>query len=317
MRVAVIGRGLAGLGVGWHLLQRQVRVTFFDASDLKESTSAAATGLVHPYAGEQVRRSWRATNGLFHLEQILNQLPAGVLLQRGILRITTLPKQALQLKKAAHLYGDVQEVHSNMFLISSGLTLDTPLYLQELFAACLSKGAQFIKEKIDLDRNIDGYDATVFACGAAFTTSPFASSMLLSKVKGQSLQLRGEEVLKQSCVAKGHLSVTANPHTVILGSTYEREYTTESCDHLVAQKNLLPKLCVFSKDPMHVMGCKAGIRLVRKNSYIPYVDDLGNGCYWMGAMGSRGLLYHAYLGSLLAEAIIQQNALILPSEVRR
>jgi len=56
MNIAVVGRGLAGLAVGWHLLRLGCQVTFLDEKELGCSASGVAAGLMHPYAGDKARR---------------------------------------------------------------------------------------------------------------------------------------------------------------------------------------------------------------------------------------------------------------------
>lgn len=48
-------------------------------------------------------------------------------------------------------------------------------------------------------------------------------------------------------------------------------------------------------------------------------DFVGDNCtsnYWLfGGLGSRGLLYHAWLGNLMAQAVVSCNEQLIPSEL--
>jgi glycine/D-amino acid oxidase-like deaminating enzyme len=55
---------------------------------------------------------------------------------------------------------------------------------------------------------------------------------------------------------------------------------------------------------MDIEECKAGIRVVNSKHYLPIVGKLSEGLWVMTAMGSRGLLYHAYAAEELSKAIL-------------
>ena len=46
------------------------------------------------------------------------------------------------------------------------------------------------------------------------------------------------------------------------------------------------------------------------------VDQLDKKTWCFTALGSRGLMYHAYFGEILAEAILRNSFALLPEEVR-
>ncbi|MCF7806626.1 MAG: hypothetical protein K9M13_03150, partial [Simkaniaceae bacterium] len=60
---------------------------------------------------------------------------------------------------------------------------------------------------------------------------------------------------------------------------------------------------------------KAGMRLAKKSSYLPYLNRLSNRVWILTAMGSRGLLYHAYWSQLLASAIDRNHVEMIPNEM--
>ena len=85
MKIAVIGAGLAGLATAYYLLEHQdCQVTLFDAKGVGGGASGASTGLVHPYAGEDMRGSWRAHAALEETKRLLDALDAPY--TKGILR---------------------------------------------------------------------------------------------------------------------------------------------------------------------------------------------------------------------------------------
>lgn len=55
---------------------------------------------------------------------------------------------------------------------------------------------------------------------------------------------------------------------------------------------------------LEVIDCKAALRVVPKGHYFPIAGRVKDNLWVLTGMGSRGLLYHAYLGKFLAEAIL-------------
>jgi len=130
--------------------------------------------------------------------------------------------------------------------------------------------------------------------------------------KGQLLDIHLKEPM-QSTIAKGYLAKGID--TYHWGSTYESCYESELPDAKTAlailEKNEFP----FTSSP-EVISCRAGIRLTRKGHYVPIATKIEKRVWWFGALGSRGLLYHAYLGRKIAEAMLRDDLELLPKECR-
>jgi glycine/D-amino acid oxidase-like deaminating enzyme len=96
-----------------------------------------------------------------------------------------------------------------------------------------------------------------------------------------------------------------------LGATYERETLSEVPDLITAKNILFPKIQSFFPEvgKLEVVNCRAALRAVPKGHYFPIVSKVKDKLWVIAAMGSRGLLYHAYLGKLLAIAIINKEEL--------
>jgi glycine/D-amino acid oxidase-like deaminating enzyme len=323
MHIAIVGTGLAGLAVGWHLLQLGLRVTFFDEKKIGQGASGVATGLVHPYVGEKARRSWRASEGLSHTEELIasseKMLGCSVCVQRGLVRIALDDEQRCSLTSAREMYGDVEQIGGSEFLLRAGITIDVPAYLEGLFGACQKLGAEYVRQKVSLNQPVPEFDRTIFACGSQFLTSSFARELPLRAMKGQVLTLSCSQPIERSRIAKGYLAATFQPHLACLGATYEKQFSDEQVCLSTAMGELLPRTGVLVPPSCtwQVIGCRAGVRLMRQGSYIPFVEQLNEQCWWIGALGSRGLLYHAYLGRKLAEALLTDRSMLLPEEVQR
>jgi glycine/D-amino acid oxidase-like deaminating enzyme len=54
---------------------------------------------------------------------------------------------------------------------------------------------------------------------------------------------------------------------------------------------------------------RAGMRTSRPKGYRPILQKISEKIWVFSGLGSRGMLYHAYLGKALAEAIYQKSPL--------
>ncbi len=311
MKVAIIGAGLSGLSVAWHLLQEiDCEVTLFDRKGIGAGASGIATGLMHPYAGEQGRRSLFATEAMDAARELIQAVEGQVVLPRGIIRYIQNENQAQMFRSHAHRYGDVWQHSENSFYIESGMTIDCPRYLKGLWQAVFKKGARLIlKEVADLN-SLHGFDQIVVAAGAGSVRFPELQPLNLSLLKGQVLKcLTPDEVQlpESSSLCKGSLVLTQDPKTCFIGSTYERGELSEVSDLEFAKKELFPKVGFFfpSVDALEVVECRAAFRVTRPGHYLPIAAQVERNVWVLTALGSRGLLYHAYFGKNLVHEMLR------------
>ena len=123
------------------------------------------------------------------------------------------------------------------------------------------------------------------------------------------------------------------PHNLHLGSTWEwnsRNYSPNvpPDEASKALEELLPKASAIypAIEKWFFTGASAGLRAMpplTPHGSLPLLgclDDFVGGSYtckyWLfGGLGSRGLLYHGWLGKLMAQAVLSCNEDLLPSEL--
>ena len=315
-QIAVVGAGLAGLGLAWHLLQHSdVSVTLFDPLGPGGGASGISTGLLHPFPAKQSLRSWRASEGMEATRQLLHvaeqALGRPVAEQTGLLRLMQRkraeedpeaiwwePKQVQELiPDAAALPG---------LWIPSGITVYSKLYLQGLWKACQSRGARFEKRSVHSLNELASYDRVVLATGYETLRFPECAHLPLEPVKGQALLCRWPKRLPCSLVSLGHITPTEDPAFCQIGSTYEHEFRdlepTQSAVEELKKKvgSWYPPAKEFE-----VVRINAGVRMSPQEGYRPMVLRLNEKSWTFTGLGSRGLLYHALLGKELAFGIIR------------
>jgi glycine/D-amino acid oxidase-like deaminating enzyme len=305
-KIAVIGAGLAGLAVTYFLTKKRgCQVDLFEENGIGAGASGIACGLLHPYPGEEGKRSWMADEALKSAKELLQECPGSVL-SEGIIRASRTPEEHTALRAAFLPYSDVEE-QNGAFLIKSGMTIHVPLYLKSLWKKCEEQGAQLILQKIQSLEELKDYDRIVVAAGPGCVH--FFSDLNVQLLKGQLLTGRGEIALARSHIGKGYIAVSEEPGKYILGSTYERNFASINPDSEAAQKEILPKIASFfpNVSALKIEECKAAVRVARKGHYIPLALRKDPRTWVFTALGSRGLLYHAYLGKILAEEVLLEG----------
>ncbi|MES2199510.1 MAG: FAD-dependent oxidoreductase [Chlamydiota bacterium] len=310
-KAAVIGAGFAGLAIAYHLLSRGIEVDLFDQKGVGAGASGVASGLLHPYAGEQARRSYLADEALVEaktliaLAQSFSKKPVADF--SGVIRKAT-AAQAKMLLSHKEMYKDVEVLDESTFLITSGIAVHSKRYLEGLFLALQAKGLQWKIQKILFLEELKEYDNYFLALGAGVFAFPELERFSLKPVKGQVLTCKWPlniPSLEHGLIGKGYVVPLENGR-VHVGATYERGLFDEEVDMEKALVDLGPKVKVLVPgwENIEVEGCMAGVRVSHTGHYFPLTEKVGEKGWMLAAMGSRGLLYHGYASKMLVESAI-------------
>jgi glycine/D-amino acid oxidase-like deaminating enzyme len=203
--------------------------------------------------------------------------------------------------------------------IAAGLTLDIPSYLEGLWQACAKGGAQLFPTAVTSFDQLANYDQIILALGYASKTS--LPQLPIQLVKGQLLELEWPlslAPLPYSLVSLGYVVPSKDQKRCIVGATFERDFTDASPHLETAQKEIFSKVLPFfpSLQKARILSCRAGLRVSTGGAHLPLVDRLHKKLWVITGLGSKGLLYHAYLGQLLANAVLSNDASLLPTRLR-
>ncbi|MCB1085358.1 MAG: FAD-binding oxidoreductase [Chlamydiia bacterium] len=328
-KVAIIGTGFSGLSLAYHLLKLGADVTLFDGKGIGGGASGIASGLLHPYPGERAFLSWKGQEGLQETRDLLKLVGNHVFKETGILRLAVTERQRKAFEERAKEQEDCEwwdEERCHDFLkgshylpglfIRSGITVHARSYLEGLWKKCAELGGIFQKREVQL-LDLSEFEVIALAAGGGIRRFREAKKLGIKWNKGQILLCKKPFYMKEevSVIGKGYLAMGAEENRCFLGSTYEHEYVTESPCMGTATDLIFGQISQFlpSYASFEVEGCHAEIRVANKKGYHPLVGKLEEGLYVMTGMGSRGLLYHAYLGKRLAASIMKDSA--LPQEV--
>ncbi len=323
-RVAIVGAGIAGLGVLCHLLEYpNVEATLFDPKGIGGGASGVSTGLLHPFPARDALRSWRADEGMKEAKGLLAvaeiALGRTVCQPSGILKIAITEKQKIDFRLRAE--NDVEAiwmeessvlapyaVNAPALWIPEGTTVYSQLYLEGLWRHAEKKGAKWEAAAVRSLEELESYDAIVLATGSETLNFPECRHLPLKTTKGQALICRWPEKemgpLTRALLSLGHLTPTFDPSVCQIGSTYERQYSTTAPDPAAALP-LLEKAAAFYPPARNfeVLEIRSGVRISPTVGYKPIVQKVSPKAWVFTGLGSRGMLYHALLGKELAAEI--------------
>lgn len=295
MHVAVVGGGLAGLSAAFFLTGRGDSVTLYQKPGNRSSASEIASGLLHPYPGPSGKKSKFADEAMKESLALIDKVEANegetVSLRNGILRKGwKVPEGAV----------DIEETKEGC-LITSGVTVYMPKYLRGLRR--LMSNLTIVEEEVENLLELSDFDRIVVAAGGG--VKKFFPDFNAKFVKGQILRARHDVLTyERSVIGKGHISPLEGGE-VHIGSSYEHHYRSEEIEPEEAIMYLQPRIGKFFPplEEFTILDCSAGIRVCMKQSYLPVIERVEKNTYLFTGLGSRGLLYHAYYGRLLAAMI--------------
>lgn len=293
MHCAVVGCGLAGLGVAHVLQERGYQIDLYDEKGIGGGASGIASGLLHPYPGKKGLRSKFADEGMAKTLALLDRAEEAigrpVALRNGILRKNWEPAE----------WGDDLERVGNDILIKSGCTVYMKTYLEGLYKAL---GDVSLNQKKFVDDGL--YDLVVYAIGKGFHEMGVEG---VQYVKGQILTCKTDEKFERSVIGSGHISPLEGEGLIHVGSTYEHHAKNDKSDLEVALEYLTPRIETFYPGfkQLSVLACSAAVRVCTKGSYLPIVKKIDDRRVIFTGLGSRGLLYHALFGERVGEMISQ------------
>lgn len=321
-KIAIIGAGLAGLAVAWHLSSYHtattpLEITLYDAKGIGAGASGLAAGLLHPYSGRRSSLNWRALDAMAATLQLKDIAEASLqttcAAPTGLIRLPVDEKQRHDFHRCAESYSDAtircHSLNNDALFIASAYTFDCKKYLPGLWTACERQGVTLKIEPVSsLSALTPYYDALVAATGASIL--PELSTEPLSYLKGQILEIAWPASLPPlPCPTMESVYLlpsfdTKEESRCIIGATFEKSYSTPLPDSLGV--TLLTKAACLYPQLLNaeILGHRSAIR-VSTPQRRPLYKRLSDKWWTATALGSKGLLYHALLGRELAAALYQ------------
>lgn len=295
MNIAIVGAGLAGLGLAYYLAPDHRLTIFYD----KQGASHAASGLMHAFVGDTGEKAFEAEKAMLYSQTIIKSLKPTFYRDSTFKRKVMNPTMEKNFSK--YEGQDLEWLDKDHVLIKEGLCINVPEYLKALIDYLKEKGVTFIEKKIETLASLEGFDSS-FIC-AGFGIKELVPKLKLKYLKGQSLTFQNLHTHSMPYLAKGYLVPFDN--YVVIGSTYERNFESDAVDIYAAYRFLEAPLQEFYQpyDKQTPVSIQSGIRVAHPNVNYPRCFQVEDHIYALTGYGSRGLLYHGYLGYLISEKL--------------
>ena len=343
MKIAILGAGFAGLATAYyitHYSQGRTRIDLFDPEPIGKGPSGISLGLLHPYMGRKAMRSWRSKSCLHEVHRLITvasgAIEKPIVLSKGILRPVLGSEQAALFQERAQenpeqlewwshdasmaaIPGLVLPTHGGGLYVKEGLTLNVQNYLQGLFRACLSHGVVF-KQIRGLDSEmIKNYDKVIVCLGANSLGFGHFHTLPMKPIKGQILRLKWPHdtpPLPMSLVGDKQIVMSLDQKSCSVGATYEHKFQDLLAHKEQAYSEIMPKISTYfpALANAEVLECRVGFRGSPANRF-PLCGKFEEKFWFLTGLGSRGLLYHAWLGKRLAQAVCVDDLTLIPPEV--
>ncbi len=340
--VIIVGQGLAGTTLAWHLLEAGRRVLMIDAGEPVTSSKIAA-GLITPVTGKRLYLSWRcneflpvARNFYLRIERHTGQTffhdRIAVRLFRSDKERQIWQKRSVQPEYRSHLLDPQPAPLVDPELTNAGhggfamhaAQLDVAAYLDA------SRQALDCEEMtVDWRRDVtfDGDSVSVrqhrarhvIACeGFAATRNPYFARVPFNPAKGDILTVRFDRPLPPRTLHRGiWVAPTDEPDVFRVGSTYDRA-TFDQVPSSAALSEIEGKLRDFIHVPYTVLDHRAAVRPIIDGSRAliglhPDQHPLG----FFNGLGSKGSLNAPWFARCFTDFLVHGTPLPEDMDVRR
>lgn len=327
--VLVIGAGFSGLAAACHLQESGfANVTIFDGNQSFEKASMIASGIIHPFPGQNAKIAKfyqeAITEAFLLFEKAEKHAQIKCIDHQPIYRIATNPDQTqifqqlvtqFSFVKPFHLENPLLKKENHGVLIELSKTIFSQRYLESLENFFLHLGGKIERRQVDSLETVENFfDHIVVAAGK--NTARLLNLSGIKFHKGQLLvgHFKNGSNLNMSVTGKGYLALTDKIGYYSLGSTYEHHFSIDGPTQDAKDKILKDGKQYLNLDDFQVDQINCGYRVTKKINGIPLVLVINSKYSTITAMGSRGLLYHALCAKYLKEALFEDKD--IPSELK-
>lgn len=323
-KVAVVGTGFAGLSLGFQLTKLGIYPDFYEDPSLP-AASLIATGLLHLFHGAQARipplGQEAMQESLAQLEQLgsFTSYAQKITLVRPALnkmQESTFAKQAKRYPEQASYKNLPWDPQQYGLWIDHAYWVNSALYLQCLRAYLEKHGCNFKKQRVYLPDLENLYDQAAFACGYG--------SLLIEEIRDKNLEshlTRGQ---------LGYISIEKPPQFALNGKTYLIPRSMSQEGSFWVFGSTFEKLPLDSVFDGQTYDLQARLKLIEQTqelwpfinvekaswdlgyrlagpNHLPWIGQLSEKSYAFTGLGSKGLLYSAYLAKKLASCMHSQK----------
>ena len=327
--ILIIGQGLAGTLLSYHLLKKNIKHKVIDVA--KEGSAAvAAAGLINPIVVKRVTKTWQAD--LFYpyahklyqeLESFLDKrfyypMPIKKIygkddaafwqqrLQKEKLDNYIATNAQFNLPDGIHQPFGYGTIHTCARLNMAGMLQSYRRYLvdNEMLIESDFNDEELIIRKVYIQWQHLKADKVIFCRGSFDAGSQFFKHLKWNNTKGELLNAAIPQLSIDYILSKGIFVMPVGNHQFKIGATYTHHWDNlESTDEKLQE--LLQKWSVISELPLKINKQLTGIRptLADRRPVLQFLNENPRIGIFNG-LGSRGGLMAPYLANTMVEKLI-------------
>lgn len=325
-KILIIGSGIAGISVAYHLIKEGVKVTLID--NQQNDSSAVAGALITPIVFRRMNKSWRVDEFIHYLKEFypkFNQYIQGEILSDLSLRRMfssdqerefwierqSLPdyKAYLETVTDEDLTFDLVKNEFGSGRLKNTLIVNTALLMQAAQQLISEKGT-YICGEFDYNR-LNGrvyidveYDHIVFCEGHKVSNNPWFNYLPINKTKGELLTVIAKSLPEHLSINRKCFMLPLGNHHFKVGSTYS--WNDDSTNPTVSGKNeILKKLSVLIDEEVKVVDHIAGVRPTSKDRR-PFMGEHPEipSYFVFNGLGTKGFLLAPLLSKEFVDNLI-------------
>lgn len=329
-------------------------ILIIDPKGIAGGASGSPIGLVNPATGRYATKSWKAEEAIHIIKRNFEEveLSTGKYFYKnsGVIRPAMEQKIASRMQEnlintdwpenwcywlgkheMSIKFPDLENTEGGL-LVNSGMTVSIPDYLNAL-AEHLKEDDVDIIEYLDYDLEYNDQnwritfsdslesikaDQLIVTAGIKSKEFDFLEDLPLIPVKGQVVTFKCEyQFPYDTAVSALGYFASMDGKTFVAGSTYEHKFQTEKPDDFGIEyiSNRLFRVIPKLKGKVKLIDQWSGVRASTPDRMpiVGYHPNFEN-CIVFAGLGSKGLLYSAYIGEKIGLYLSKNNE-VLPEEI--
>ena len=338
----IVGQGLAGTCLAWHLIEKGASVAFVD-HNFKNASSKVATGLWHGLTFRKLGKTWAADDGIPHLYEhftaVEKKLNTKLMSEQKVARIFRNEKQAEEWKEArsdSRLHPFVKEKKETIKLdkemfskpfgadeiqLSGRLNLSNYL---EMSKAYFKEHFPYIEAEVSFtNKSIQvqglekiGYEKVVFCEGHKVKNNPIFNYLPIGQTKGEVLFLEKKTDLSH-ILNSGVFLLEDEKGDWQCGSNFEWDADSYEPTQK-AREEITAKLKNYYKGEIEVKRQITGIRPTSPDRR-PIIGEhpTEKNHYVFNGLGSKGVLIAPLVSKIFSDYLLSGSKIPDEMHVKR
>lgn len=338
-KVIIVGAGLAGICLAYHLSKRNVDVTIIDKGE--NWSSKIAAGLITPLVFRRMTKSWMVDDVMEYLIPFYSQLEeetdSKLLIPLSIRRLLSseqeheywLKKQEQdEFKTYMYPISKDDETYSlakspyGSAKVKSAYSVDVATFFNKM-EAWLNGNTHFIREDFEYTKieanNYKGitYSKLIFCEGFEVRNNPFFKELPIDPTKGQTLKVEMEGIPENESLNRKCFILPIGKSQFRIGATYEWHNSTTNTTN-EARNELLNKLKYITDIEPKIISQEAGIRpTVKDRRPIMGQHKTEKGLYIFNGLGAKGYMLAPLLSKQFCDFLLNGGSLNPEVDIQR